>query len=109
MYMKHLLIEGYCDGEKSEVDFLCENSFKLGIHCLACPQFSYSCCPNELAVSNSEGVIESLDDFIGFGGDMEPVDGAAREEWIKLWKLICKEKIKEAYTEYKERLASKNI
>ena len=109
MYMKHLLIEGYCDGKQSEMDCICENTFKLGIHCLSCPQFSYSQCPNEIAMSNHDGVIEKSDDFIGFGGDMEPSNDESQEVWIDLWRIICKKKIKEAYTEYMEKLASKNI
>ena len=32
-------------------------------------KFSYTFCPNEIAVSDSEGIVE---EWIGFGGEMEP-------------------------------------
>lgn len=100
MKMQHLLIEGYCDGKEGEENRLCENTLSLGIHCLQCSHFSYTKCPNEIAVSNDNGLIECAEDFIGFGGDMEPDDFEKREEYINVWKRICKKKINEAYEEY---------
>ena len=54
-----------------------------------------------------EGGIESEDDFIGFGGDMEPDNIEKREFYIDIWKQICQKKIDEAYREYKNILCSK--
>lgn len=100
MRMKHLLIEGYCDGEKDEKDNFCENTLHMGVHCVQCSHFSYSKCPYEIAVSDNEGVIVCQEDFIEFGGDMEPVDLEKRDDCISIWKNICRKKINEAYDEY---------
>lgn len=100
MEMKHLLIEGYCDGNKGEKEAPCEGTLVFGVYCLECSRFSYCKCPNEIAISNEEGLIETLEDFIGFGGEMEPEDIEKRDEYIAVWKDICRKKIKEAYDEY---------
>lgn len=100
MKMQHLLIEGYCDGKTKDGDYLCGNTLKLGIHCLRCPQFSYSECPNEIAISDNDGLVECQEDYIGFGGDMEPEDLEKRDDYIAIWKNICRKKIDEAYEEY---------
>lgn len=101
MKMKHLLIEGYCDGLKGQKNNICGNTFKIGVDCLECSHFSYSICPNEIAISDNEGVIVDQGDFIGFGGDMEPKDLDKRDNCIGVWKNICRKKINEAYDEYK--------
>ena len=100
MKMRHLLVEGYCDGKEGEKGCPCEGTLTFGIHCFACLQFSYAKCPNEISISNDEGVIKSIDDFIGFGGDMEPEDIEKRDEYIAIWMDICREKIRDAYDEY---------
>lgn len=104
MRMKHLLIEGYCDETKAKKNNVCQNTFNIGIHCLQCSHFSYSKCPNEIAVSNNKGVIEGQEDFIGFGGDMEPEDLDKRADYISIWQNICRKKINEAYDEYISRV-----
>ncbi len=98
MKFKHLLIECYCEEELQQE--ICNNNFEMGIQCINCPQASYVPCPNELALSNNKGVVESVEDFIGFGGDMEPTEICEEEERIRIWRDICKRKIKEAYEEY---------
>lgn len=100
MKMLHIFIEGYCDGTKGKVNDCCKNALKPGIHCLECPHFSYTKCPNEIAVSNNDGLIECSEDFIGFGGEMEPEDLQKRDDYISIWKDICRKKINEAYDEY---------
>lgn len=100
MQMKHLLIEGYCDGETGKDVFPCENTLRMGAYCFTCPKFSYTICPNEIAVSDNNGLIDCADCSIGFGGDMEPDDSQKRETYISMWRTICKEKITEAYNEY---------
>lgn len=102
--MKHLIIEGYCDGDKSQEVLPCNDSLKLGIHCFECPKFSYTYCPNEFAISDAEGVVE---DWIGFGGDMEAAETEKREEYIVLWNKICKEKLDEAYDEFMKQIYPK--
>lgn len=100
MKMQHLLIEGYCDGKPGEGDYPCGNTFNLGIKCFRCTQFSYSDCPNEIAISNDKGLVECQEDYIGFGGDMEPENKEKRNKFISTWKNICRKKINEAYEEY---------
>lgn len=89
------------------MEYPCRNTLVLGIYCLECPQFSYSECPNEIAVSNEMGLIESQDDYIGFGGDMEPEDVEKRNDYIAIWKEICHKKINEAYDEYIKQVSIK--
>ena len=97
MKMRHFLVEGFCDGGKSQGIFPCKESLKFGIHCFKCPKFSYTFCPNEIAISDKNGIVE---DWIGFGGVMEPAEMEKRDEYIALWTKICKEKINEAYDEF---------
>ena len=109
MKMWHLLIEGYCDGTKGQGKDFCENNLNIGVHCLQCSHFSYSKCPNEIAVTNSEGVVEYQEDFIGFGGDMEPVNIKKRNDYISVWKDVCRKKINEAYEEYISHIFHENL
>ncbi len=95
MKMQHLLIEGYCDGAIGEEIHPCKNTFKLGIYCFKCTQFSFCECPNEIAISGEKGLIEYDEDCIGFGGNMEPDTLRDRGKCISLWKSICRRKIKE--------------
>lgn len=67
-----------------------------------CPEFSFAQSENELAVSDDEGVIAELSDWIGFGGDMCPEKN--EEKWVSIWQRICKQKIQEAYQEYMHEL-----
>lgn len=101
MEMKHLILELYCDGGKKKVNRSC-NSYEnsMGIHCLQCEKMSYAKCPNEIAYSNEEGIILSMDDQVGFGGEMDSDDPVERKKLISTWEKICKLKIKEAYDEF---------
>lgn len=105
MKMKHLLIEGYCDGKEIKKMHPCKNTLELGIHCLNCPQFSYTYCPNEIAVSNEWGIVEKQEDFIGFGAEMESDSSENRQNYISMWRKICREKISEAYMEYMDKIS----
>ena len=106
--MQHLLIEGYCDGKKGEDAYPCKGTLTLGIHCLKCPLFSYAECPNEIALSGKDGVIEKQEDFIGFGGEMEPEDIERRDKYIAIWNDICRKKMNEAYNEYMNYISSQS-
>lgn len=108
MKIKHLLIEGYCDMTQNKKMYPCKNTFRIGIYCLNCSNFSYTQCPNEIALSNNNGIIQDIEDFIGFGGAMEPNDLQKREEFLALWRKICRKKIQEAYDEYMISLSDKN-
>ena len=99
MKLKHLIIEGFCDGSEEQNIYPCSGELKFGVHCFKCHKFSYTYCPNEIAISDSNGVVE---EFIGFGGDMEPVEIKKRNEYTALWNKICKEKMNEAYDEFIE-------
>ncbi|MBE5932440.1 MAG: hypothetical protein E7263_03340 [Lachnospiraceae bacterium] len=100
MKIEHFLLEGLCDGEENEKKIPCHGTLTMGYHCLMCPKFSYTFCPNEIVLTNKEGVVV---ESIGFGGDMEPSEIENRKEYVMLWKEICKEKINEAYEEYMRR------
>ena len=99
MKIKHMLVEGFCDGKEGEKSVPCEGKLDLGIHCFGCPLFSYAQCPNEFAVSGNDGGVDR-GDFIGFGGDMEPISIVERDKYIDKWIKICKKKLDEAYNEY---------
>ena len=101
MKMTHFIVEGFCNGDKSQDITLCKDSLKFGIYCFQCPNFNFASCPNEIAISNEEGIVE---DWIGFGGDMEPAETEKRDEYIVLWSKICKEKIDEAYDEFIKKI-----
>ena len=100
MRMEHLLIEGFCDGRKTDMKCPCNGSLEWGGHCIKCSKFSYTFCPNEIALSDANGVVQK---WIGFGGEMEPCDWDKREKYIAVWNKICKKKITEAFTEFMER------
>ncbi|MDE6251937.1 MAG: hypothetical protein K2M78_04750 [Lachnospiraceae bacterium] len=106
MKMKHLIIEGFCDGDENQNTYQCNGNLKFGVHCLECPRFSYTFCPNEIAISDEEGIVEA---GIGFGGDMEPDEAEKREEYVTIWNEICKEKMNEAYDEFMKALHNLNI
>lgn len=101
MRMKHIMIEGYCSLDVPNEKYACnEHEKKMGIYCLDCDLFSYTICPNEIALSNEDGIIESLEDFVSI--DLDEDDEEKRLEKLSVWKNICKEKIAEAYNEYME-------
>ena len=108
MKMKHLIIEGFCDGcNKKEIRdiYPCKGKLKLGLHCFECSQFSYTYCPNEIALSDADGIVK---DWIGFGGSMEPEQVEKRNEYIGIWNEICKMKINEAYEQFLEKIQQIN-
>ena len=101
MRMKHLLLECYCSCDtpnENDPCYMIDSS--IGIHCLQCKKFSYTKCPHEIAYSNEDGVIENVDDFIGFGGEMDVDDKEERQKWITEWSNICRTKINVVYDEY---------
>ncbi|URZ05407.1 hypothetical protein [Clostridium felsineum] len=104
MIMKHVLLEMYCkcNTEKEKPNY-CD---VIGHNCIHhnCKYLSTTCCPNEIAFAGSTGVVESFDDCIGFGGEMEPetLDSSEYGVLLSKWKEICKKKIDEAYDEYME-------
>ena len=100
MRMKHLLIEGFCNGRKTDTGCPCKGKLEWGVHCIKCSKFSYTYCPDEIALSDANGVVER---WICFGGDMEPDDWNKREKYIAIWNRICKKNIKEAYDEFMKR------
>lgn len=101
MEMKHLILECFCDSDKTKVNRPC-NSYdsNMGVHCLQCEKASYTKCPNELAYSNEDGIVWNIADFIGFGGEMDSENSLERQKLIATWQKICTSKIKEAYDEY---------
>ena len=101
MKMKHLIIEGFCDEDENLNTYPCSGTLKLGVRCFECSKFSYTFCPNEIAISDEDGTVK---DCIGFGGDMEPIETEKREKYVNIWKKICKEKMNEAYDKFMEEI-----
>ena len=106
MRMKHFIVEGYC--EESSDKSLCNGTFQFSMQCFSCPQFRYTDAPNEIALSSNNGIVEQLEDFIGFGGEMEPENIEEREKYVALWRKICREKIEEAYSVYQDTVRKRN-
>lgn len=106
MRLKHFIVEGYCDKSSHGGPYPCSETGTFGMHCFTCAKFSYCEANNELAYSNAYGVVETLEDWVGFGGDMDPEDMTRQEECIALWQKICRRKIQEAHQEYIEASAS---
>lgn len=103
--MKHLLLEVYCDCEScNEPSFCSHGANNPGSHCFEnnCKFLSYTNCPNEISYSGDSGIVESVEDYVGFGGDMlpEPYNEENKKMLIKKWKEICISKISQAYNEY---------
>ncbi len=105
MKMEHLIIEGFCAGNEKLSTYPCNGKLKFGIHCLKCSQFSYTYCPNEIALSDSDGIVV---DWIGFGGIMEPSEIEKRDEYIAIWNTICKDKMNEAYDDFLKQVDLKD-
>lgn len=106
MIMKHVLLEIYCDCNfeiEEDKPLYCD---EIGVNCFKnnCKYLSYTYCPNEIALTGSKGIVEILDDSIGFGGEMEPESNDLKDRKILLekWKSICRKKVNEAYDEYME-------
>ena len=99
MYIDQLLVEGYCNGICGHAKNPCKHKKKMGIYCFECQYFSYAECPNAIAYSSKEGLIESEEDWIGFGGEMFP-NNCDEVKCINAWHKICRKKISEAYDEY---------
>ena len=110
--MKLLLLEVYCDCESDKLRpiFCCNGKNSPSVHCFkhSCRYLSYSSCPNELAFSNDDGLIENSDYSIGLGGDMLPncLTEDVYNSCKKTWKKIAKTKISEAYTMYMRESSS---
>jgi hypothetical protein len=102
--MKHVLLEMYCKCNSENEKEKPEYCIGIGHNCIQhnCKYWGCTYCPNEIAFAGSTGVVESFDDCIGFGGEMEPeiYDSNEMNVLLKEWKAICKEKIDEAYDEY---------
>ena len=65
MKMKHMIIEGYCEGYDNYNSVLpCNNSFLMGIECFKCSLFSYTFCENEIAYSNNYGIVEKGEEIL---------------------------------------------
>lgn len=111
MKMKHIILEIYCDCEAIEKEELpCYSIYKdneLGKHCFEsrCKFLSYVDSPNELAYSGDNGIVKEINDFIGFGGEMDTnVENSdyeeIRQKLLTKWGKICRNKISQAYDEY---------
>ena len=98
--MKHVLLEVYCDLKVScKKPAFCKG---VGHVCVQnkCEHMGCTYCPNEIALTSEYGIVETFDDCIAFGGEMESKKGNLENVLINEWKRICKKKIIEAYDEY---------
>ena len=110
-----MILEIYCNCEEMKEDLPCYSIFKtneLGLHCFEsqCEFLSYTSSPNEIAYSGNTGVVQGIDDFIGFGGEMDVNTenryyDKTRDKLIDKWKGICKNKISESYDEYMKEIS----
>jgi hypothetical protein len=110
MSFVHLLLEVYCSFENrndksSNLPSFCgKGANNCGYHCFenACPFVSYTNCSNEIAYVGEEGEVKDNDSWVGFGGEMEPIDydEKKRLELLNVWERICKKKIDEAYEDF---------
>lgn len=103
LFYNHILLEAYCTKDDElectlKIDKICKDCFASN-----CKYLSYTEAPNEIIISDKNGI--SIYD-IGFGGDMETIDDE-REANIKIWENICKSKIDEAYAEYMKQKIDK--
>jgi len=96
LFYNHILIEAYCTKDE-EVDCPLKKE-KICIDCFSneCSYLSYTEAPNEITITDQNGVSVY---GIGFGGDME-TNEVQRKLNLHLWEKICKSKIREAYAEY---------
>ena len=109
MMMKHVLLEMYCTLEDNQnKPIYCMG---IGHNCIHnnCEYMAYTYCPNEIAYAGEYGVVESFDNCIGYGGEMEGNEDDLEESRILLdkWGDICRSKIDEAYDEYMKFKQSK--
>ncbi|KWX81028.1 hypothetical protein JI735_02110 [Paenibacillus sonchi] len=109
MKLRHVLIEVYCENNTSQPPLCCKDGIgNPGYHCLSenCPNVSYTYAPHELAYAGEFGVVPDSKAWIGFGGDMFPVDKDENKEaeLKELWERICRQKIQEAYEEYMKQM-----
>lgn len=109
MKMRHVLLEVYCENNISEPPLCCKDGIgNPGYHCLSenCPNVSYTYAPFELAYTGEYGVVPDSNAWIGFGGDMLPIDNDDEKEakLKELWGRICRQKIQEAYEEYMKQM-----
>lgn len=104
MRMKHVLLEMYFEDNLNLEEVLDDsNSFED----LVSSGISFTYADYELAYAGKNGIVHTLEDFAGFGGEMdiEPETEnyeAVREELIKKWQSVCQRKIEEAVDEYLE-------
>lgn len=100
--MKHVLLEVFYENGMDLVKIFKESEsfddFKgSGIG------FTYA--DYELCFAGEYGIVQTLDDFVGFGGELD-IDPDAKEyqkhneKLKKSWEEISRKKIKEAYEEY---------
>ncbi len=101
MYMMHFIIEAFCSEEPGGKGNSCYEKGTWDFNlCFECPNFSCGISSNELAYSNEDGIVETMEDWIGFGGNMLPDNMDRYDEFKEIWKEICRKKITEAYDEY---------
>ena len=105
MNYTHMLLEVYCLAEdKADTPSCCKwGKAYIGIHCIAerCPHCGYCEAENELALTDSRGIVNKSSDCIAFGGDMDNSENEdERDRLLENWYDICRNKIDEAYSEY---------
>ena len=108
MKMKHLIVEGFCNYDKGiipeENNHCSEASGKMGIHCIGCKNFSYTYAPSELAYSNEEGIVASIEDWISprftKGIEENELTSEEKEFYSEKWHDMCKKAISEVYDNF---------
>lgn len=100
--VKHILLEVYYeDGLDLEAIFTEDSTFEE----LMNSKVGFTYADNELCYAGEHGIVHKLEDFVGFGGDMD-IDPSLsdyhehNEQLKKEWEKIAKRKVQEGYEEY---------
>ena len=92
MLLDHILVEGYCSGKEGDVQTPCNGNRKMSFECFDCIYLGIGPCPYEICITDSEGIARTDDEWIGFGGEMNPEDLALEDIYKEKWVEICKKK-----------------
>jgi hypothetical protein len=109
----HLIIEVHClhgvdeNDNDGTIPKYCRYGVRTpGYHCMEnkCKYVAYTDAPYEIAFAGEKGEVP-YDACIGFGGDMEP-ENVGQQEVLslkKLWEVVCRGKIEDAYEDYMKK------
>lgn len=100
--IKHVLLEIFYEDGMDLVKIFKENESFADFEGSG---ISFTYADYELCYAGEHGIVHTLDDFVGFGGEMDIASDTVEyinhnKELKKEWEKISREKIKEAHEEY---------